>query len=784
MKSRVGGSILTAGIACVALIAGERTASAQLIPAGLYDDAKEIITDLIREDIARGAADYLRGAAPALGAYFAGSLKRFETAQWGALRDTAKRETRIFATDFTYWVLTNCAPSNRATECLRRFVTCGSEGATCQLEDGWLVADDEVTAKLDTSTPRNEDRKPHRALRLASPLVDTRCRGEVPQKTVTSVVACDTARAVDAALSGKRQDVEGRAGMLVADLLAAAGIIDTAFAAPIGEWLASPEGFQAAHRKLFELLHEDPAKLARQDPCGAQQTPSRFCALTRWSRSATAIKLDWQNTPRNVSYADLVRSGMLDKIRAGSLREADDALLTGALRIVGNPPGVPASGTLRISLENTHADVVLNNGSYGPQALDPLMPKLDEIADVANAARELERLYPQRDVALAAQSISTTIRIIHSLERHRIIARSDGQLRIDPARLTEAVTVIDDVVHDQQKKLCPKLEWLCTAGKHAREVEFLTQVLSVALRGNTRDLVTELAPTALIRQQYDIAIDNDFNTIKKELGSSLDLDEKRRGEIAAAPANDRKAKLVKIVATSKNVSESEATARVESAIANISQNKQQAADVRARFLVAFSLYLLDDDEGANSGSVSKQAFRAAAKDLILSEGRSGYPAREPGLLNFDFGALPNLSLRASFSSGYSVPNDSSSTSRYTLSIEPLVLRWRPMRNAGMQLSFIDVFAPLSEAILRNRAYSRTGEWRILADVLRPRIGVWAGIPELSRHVLVTAGLGFRILDATRRSTAEADKYEYGFVWDSAANKLDAFEAQTAVSWVF
>ena len=107
-----------------------------------------------------------------------------------------------------------------------------------------------------------------------------------------------------------------------------------------------------------------------------------------------------------------------------------------------------------------------------------------------------------------------------------------------------------------------------------------------------------------------------------------------------------------------------------------------------------------------------------------------------------------------------------------------------MRNAGMQLSFIDVFAPLSEAILRNRAYSRTGEWRILADVLRPRIGVWAGIPELSRHVLVTAGLGFRILDATRRSTAEADKYEYGFVWDSAANKLDAFEAQTAVSWVF
>ena len=74
-------------------------------------------------------------------------------------------------------------------------------------------------------------------------------------------------------------------------------------------------------------------------------------------------------------------------------------------------------------------------------------------------------------------------------------------------------------------------------------------------------------------------------------------------------------------------------------------------------------------------------------------------------------------------------------------------------NAGLELSVLDLVAPLSELALRP-AGDYAEENLVLLDAVRPRLGVWLAVPQLSRRLELSAGVGARLvgLDATGGGT--------------------------------
>lgn len=64
--------------------------------------------------------------------------------------------------------------------------------------------------------------------------------------------------------------------------------------------------------------------------------------------------------------------------------------------------------------------------------------------------------------------------------------------------------------------------------------------------------------------------------------------------------------------------------------------------------------------------------------------------------------------------------------------------------AGLRASAIDLVGPLGELALRE-----VGDWQdeklVLLDFLRPKVGVWFVVPQLSRRLIIDAGIGVRFI---------------------------------------
>jgi hypothetical protein len=67
---------------------------------------------------------------------------------------------------------------------------------------------------------------------------------------------------------------------------------------------------------------------------------------------------------------------------------------------------------------------------------------------------------------------------------------------------------------------------------------------------------------------------------------------------------------------------------------------------------------------------------------------------------------------------------------------------------GFELSAIDFVAPLAEMALRpSGKYDKYAN--VALDLIRPRLGIWIAVPQISRRVALTSGFGARFLDVKR-----------------------------------
>jgi hypothetical protein len=176
---------------------------------------------------------------------------------------------------------------------------------------------------------------------------------------------------------------------------------------------------------------------------------------------------------------------------------------------------------------------------------------------------------------------------------------------------------------------------------------------------------------------------------------------------------------------------------------------------REKFFLTLAAYLLDSNEGVGE-SVARSAFRAAAKDLLLSQKKQGVPRVGD---RFVFRVMPRLSVRLSFNDTYAVTDGDSR--RNVVAADWPTIMFAANDYVGMEASILDPLAPLAEMALRpSGTYHRYPY--VALDALRPRLGGWICVPQFSRRLALTSGFGARFLDVKRDMTVTPIDATYGF----------------------
>jgi hypothetical protein len=166
------------------------------------------------------------------------------------------------------------------------------------------------------------------------------------------------------------------------------------------------------------------------------------------------------------------------------------------------------------------------------------------------------------------------------------------------------------------------------------------------------------------------------------------------------------------------------------------------------FFLSLSAYLLDNSEGVGE-QVARSAFRASAKELLLSMSHRGVPRSDDRLR---FRITPRLMAGLAFTDSYA---DTDGDSRRRI----VAAHWPTAMVAindfvGLEFSGIDLIAPLTEMALRPPgSYSK--EEKVVLDFLRPRAGIWVAMPQLSRRIALTTGCAGRFLQVTRTDDGTA-----------------------------
>lgn len=142
---------------------------------------------------------------------------------------------------------------------------------------------------------------------------------------------------------------------------------------------------------------------------------------------------------------------------------------------------------------------------------------------------------------------------------------------------------------------------------------------------------------------------------------------------------------------------------------------------------------------------------------------------------------PTLGLRLMWQSGYKNKIGSDGF-RYVPTVDWLIpVRWAFTKYAGLQISLLDPLGPVTELALRAEGTYGNG-WMVGLDAIRPRLDLWVAFPQITRHVGLVAGVGYRLIKPVQRSDVAGDPVdgEFDYEWSGA----DGIEFSLGVMIVF
>lgn len=683
------------------LLCSLRPARADLA-SNLYGDVRDVIEELIQTEVTTSVVATVKVRSPALGFYMRGTLERLGSPYWGSLGRVLKEDLTVVIADFVYWHVSSSQADGDIVKSAKAFFACARpvrKGEAVGEACGRLLA----------------------AIEAGRPLLEVECRRAKPD--ASRRIGCDLGLAVLAALKGRGEARRHLVDMLGDIVLSEVADKDVGFRmrdvltrwldlpkdlpTPLLEALSSPDlGAMLSDEAIDKRCKDwNEMRKAIEDPtsplawlCFAVTHDSLKDMLAasvyiRENGKTLSKKIDHWVIAAAVKDIDSDRADEDTVYRAFAELAFDAECPASKEPKEGAPEQWPCSGK-RLEPGATISVYWLRRAPY---------------MLTVNAAGKLEGKTPPKFLLTSVIKFRRLYRRIHEL-RQAVPASLEKFLFHAGQTVDKDTTAAVRAVH-RMARLVGELRgrWYLWSQTNARSFE-------------------ELDVAELIRVARSSL---DEETIKSN--AALAFLDKQVGGAATLDIGD----WLRLVMRSdyRSLAMESLRAALDLPLATTSRPKET-------FFLSLSAYLLDNSEGVGE-AVARSAFRASAKELLLSATKRGVPRSDDRLR---FRMVPRLAMRLSFAESYQ--STDGDTRRRTVAAD-----WPTMMVAindyvGLEASVIDFVAPLAEMALRP-AGSYTNEKNVALDLLRPRVGLWIAVPQFSRRLTLSSGFGGRFLDVER-----------------------------------
>ncbi len=685
-------------ISLVVVCALVRPARADLA-SSLYGDVRDVIEELIQTEVTTSVVRTVSDRSPALAFYMHGTLERLGSPYWGSLGRVLKDDVGVAVADFVYWHMSTGGGDGDIVASAKRFFGCAKRSAD--------RASDPCTRLLTAIQVQKR------------PLLEVECRRAKP--AAERRIACHVGLAVLAALKGRGEVrhhlidalaeivlfeiVDRDVGVRMRDVLTKWLDLPKDLPTPLLEALANPDLGSLLTDESLDKRCSNPEEIKRaiDDPTGAFS----------WLCFAVTHK-------------------KLEPILAATVTVHD-----------GSPPFTQV-------IQHWELEVGIRDLEYGKTDEDVLYRLFAELAwdkqcpiGKATDACSGKRFQPGAQITVAwlgRQALKVTIGA-----NGKLTGGQPGFLTGPVFKFRKLSQRINELRALVPASLKPILFY---AG------QTVSPDTKAALRAVNRmaRLVTELRARWYLWSQNTKSFDDlDIAELLSVARASLDkatiegnaalafLDKQASGGASTIDIGDWLRMVMR--ADYRSLA-------MESLSAALDLHKQDTNRPRERFFLSLAAYMLDTSEGVGE-AVARSAFRAAAKELLLSASHRGVPRTHDRLR---LRLIPRLSARLSFNDTYAI-TDGDSRRRVVAADWPTCMV-AINDFVGFEASVIDPIAPLAEMALRPPGTYQRYEY-VALDALRPRLGVWIAAPQLSRRLALTSGFGARFLDVVRVNADDA-----------------------------
>lgn len=677
----------------------------------VYGDVRDVVEELIQSEVAVSVVATIRTRSPALAFYFDETLERLESPYWGSLPRVFREDLTEAVGDLVYFHLTSERTVGDVQESAERFFQCVARpddtGDDCQRLRGAVL-----TA--------------HRSL------LDAECIRAVPP--AARRVACDLGLATRAALAGR-----GAARRHVMDAVADTVLaeVDGPLNAPLREillaWLDHPDQLPTdlIERLSVADLMDKLGDTALDKLCGEAQSLRDY-----------------------VTRPDSVIGWACFAVSAKQLPELLE------VNVIVTSPGVrdgEALTTVRGSVAFWTIDRVLDqiaDGEFGDKALYTQFAQAafdDHCRNTRSGGRAFVSgtpVWPCSDPVLKA---GTTIHI-DWLGVDALDATVDDKGRLKSAMPKELARwmkrwqrISDDL--ERLRSLLPPglrpLLFVPDTGSETSKAALRATVRMARLAQRIRDRWYLWSKNADDLKDLDVG---ELLKLAREAAyvardSAADVGDEL-GDAAGAAGRDLGDWFRLIMKADHR------TLAIELLRAGLVLGREKVERPHERFFISLAAYVLDAATG-DAQEMTRSAFRAAAKDLLLRADRRGVPRADDRLRGR---WLPRLAMRYSVNEANAV-TPTGSNRRTVVAADWPTAMVAFSDYAGLEVSLLDPAAPLAELGLRPTGSYSDEKW-IALDAVRPRVGLWAAVPQLTRRLAISAGGGARLIGLDVESTAD------------------------------
>ena len=692
-------------VALVAVSVDARAAGGDLAGA-FYDDVRDVIEELIQTEVTTSVVAVIERKSPALAFYMHGTLERLGSPYWGSLSRVLKDDLTIAVADFVYWHLSTGGGDGDIVASAKRFFGCAADLGNANADDGCrrLIA-----------AVHDEKR----------PLLEVECRRQKPPPERR--VACDIGLATKAALE-RRGEVRHHVVDALADIVLTE-IPDKSLADRMRDvlikWLDQPKDLPTP---LLEAL-------ANPD-LAAQLTDS---AVDTLCNDPTTLEQFFRDPASG-------RAWICFAVTHPSLPGA----LAAKVHIAEGGHELDATidyWVIEAALKDFDADRASDDSSFrllAEQAFDVHCPTGAAAAQAQAWPCKGPRLGPGATITITWRGHELTGAVDKSGE---VASKQKHDTVASLMRFRKAMRRIEELRALVPPSLAAHLFYAGSTPPSSRTV----------LRSASRmaRLVTELRSRWYLWSQDNKKIDDldvaELLHVARDAVGDVDggklafLDKHAAGGASSIDIGD----WLRMVMRGDYRS-----LAMESLRSALDVKLSDTGHPREKFFLTLAAYLLDSNEGTGE-NVARSAFRAAAKDLLLSQSHVGVPRIGDRVR---VRVVPRLSVKLSFNDTYAVTDGDSR--RVVVSADWPTVMVALTDYLGLEASIIDPIAPLSEMALRPAGTYHQYPY-VALDALRPRFGAWIAVPQLSRRLALTTGFGARFLDVTRDTTMTKIDATYG-----------------------